>query len=644
MNADQTLVRTRRSPRCFQLICGWLLAAAVLGGLPATAQAQFENPNRAFHKGTAFPLDGRHLTVACESCHIDGVYQGTPTGCADCHWIRRQDDVYKTRLGMQCAQCHKTTSWSATNWNHAAATGVVLNAAHRTVGCDGCHREASFTSASTDCFTCHRRDFETTQEPNHLAAGFSTACESCHRPSDSTFEGVRFDHDLMFPLLGVHAAQACASCHTGAKYAGTPRDCFGCHRDDYERTTSPGHQAAGFSTACETCHRETDPGWDASGGFNHAQLFPLNGAHATAPCASCHAEGRFQGTPRDCVGCHRSDYDRTTNPNHAAAGFSTDCQICHRDWDPDWNSGSGSFEHDQYFRLLGVHTVQSCSACHTNGAYSGTPRSCVGCHRADYDRTVPSHLVQGYPTTCEDCHSGSDPTWQVGRSYNHSQVFVLLGQHAAVSCTACHVSGIYRGTARSCVGCHLDEYNQTTQPAHAPAGFSTACETCHSASAPSWTGAVFDHQSTFPLVGRHATAACASCHVAGIYQGTPTDCAGCHLADYQGTQNPNHLAAGFPTTCQSCHKNTDVSWSQGVFVHSWFPITSGNHRTACVDCHANPSNYKVFTCLVCHTRTKTDSDHQGENGYVYDSNACYACHPNGKSAPRPELLVSRRPT
>jgi hypothetical protein len=65
-------------------------------------RAQFDTPNRQFHNETAFPLDGRHRTVECASCHINHVYKGTPTRCFDCHWVRRQDDRYRLQLGSQC--------------------------------------------------------------------------------------------------------------------------------------------------------------------------------------------------------------------------------------------------------------------------------------------------------------------------------------------------------------------------------------------------------------------------------------------------------------------------------------------------------------------------------------------------------------
>ena len=132
-------------------------------------------------------------------------------------------------------------------------------------------------------------------------------------------------------------------------------------------------------------------------------------------------------------------------------------------------------------------------------------------------------------------------------------------------------------------------------------------------------------------MGRHATTACASCHGNGVYRGTSRDCAGCHLPKYQATTNPNHAAAGFPTTCETCHRATDTSWGQGTFNHTWFPITTGRHAgNPCSACHTSPSNYRVFTCITCHGRAATDKEHQGRNGYRYESAACYSCHPQGR--------------
>ena len=161
-------------------------------------------------------------------------------------------------------------------------------------------------------------------------------------------------------------------------------------------------------------------------------------------------------------------------------------------------------------------------------------------------------------------------------------------------------------------------------------GFSTSCETCHKPTDTSWLQGVFNHSTVYALVGVHATQACAACHVNGVYKGTSRTCAGCHQSAYNAAQNPNHVAAGFPTSCETCHKATDSTWAQGTFNHTAFPIPHRGH-SGCNECHTNPTNFKVFTCTTCHTQSTTNSHHTGVRGYIYDSNACYSCHPTGRA-------------
>ncbi len=875
--------------------------------------ASWKNASRAFHKAGLFPLEGRHLETPCGDCHKNGVLKGTPTRCYDCHWIRRHDDRYATRLGNDCEDCHRPTSWSAVTFEHTTQTGFAIGAAHSGIACDQCHRSGLFSASTpTECESCHLEDFRETREPDHEAAGFPLVCQLCHRPDDSSFRVGRFDH-ATFALAGVHTTQRCDACHAGNVFAGTPRDCVTCHREDVQAATNPNHAAAGFSSNCESCHRFTDPSWksadyphtvwrlvgqhatancntchrttvyaglatgcvschradfdgskdpahvaagfpvecevchklaDASwdqGLFDHS-TFALAGAHTNATCAACHTGGVYRGTSRECVGCHRADYDTSKEPKHSAAGFATTCQDCHQYADPDWKQAR--FNHST-FLLAGNHLTQTCAACHVNDVYAGAPRACEGCHRDDFDRTTvpnhvaarfpatcdschrytdsdwkqarydhstfllagnhlnqvclachtnnvyagtprvcdgchhddftkttaPNHAATGFPTTCDTCHRYTDPDWKQGRfdhltfqllgdhatqvclachvnnvyagtprvcdgchrddfnkttdpnhvaagfptscepchlytdadwkqgRFNHSS-FPLAGDHVPLVCAACHSGGVYAGTSRTCDGCHHDDFTKTTNPNHIATGFPTTCETCHKFADPSWDLGKFNHD-TFPLLGNHATQVCLACHPnnvyagtsrvcsgchldeyngtnspghaaagfpttcdtchrytdtswnqgvfthsaytlrgvhlsqpcvachSGGYAGTPTTCAGCHLADYNGATAPNHAAAGFPTTCEPCHKATDSSWNQGVFNHR-FPITSGRHSGfECIECHTNPSNFVEFNCLTCHPRGETDGEHRDVVGYFYGSLACYACHPNG---------------
>ncbi|MGD8439395.1 MAG: hypothetical protein PVG53_02590, partial [Holophagae bacterium] len=164
-------------------------------------------------------------------------------------------------------------------------------------------------------------------------------------------------------------------------------------------------------------------------------------------------------------------------------------------------------------------------------------------------------------------------------------------------------------------------------------GFPTTCDSCHDPADPNWNQGTFAH-SFYPLLGVHGQQECVTCHSSGVYQGLPSDCVDCHLDDYNTATNPNHVAAGFPTLCDLCHQPSDLSWNQGVFDHMYFPITSGPHRGAgCDRCHVDQNNFGIFSCISggCHPRIQTDEDHDEVMGYVYQSPACYACHPDGQS-------------
>ncbi len=660
--------------------------AGTLGGECTECHAvdtHFKNASRAFHKSTVLPLEGRHLDVPCADCHTNAVIIGTPNQCYDCHWIRRQDTPHRLEFGADCENCHTPFAWTATSWDHAAATGFDIGGNHQKVGCEGCHPGWRFDgSVSPDCYSCHAEDYNGTRDPDHRQAGFPTDCILCHSPNDGTWNRGTFDHP--YELVGVHRTQPCDSCHAGGIYEGTPTDCVGCHADDYNESQNPNHPAAGFPTTCDLCHRASDSSWrDAT--FSH-DGYQLVGVHATLDCASCHPDGIYEGTPRDCVGCHQADYDQSVNPNHQAAGFPTTCESCHSASDGSWHDanyphnawplvgshtsqqcischtgdvyqglpsecvdchlddynstdnpdhGDTGFpttceichtptswddgQFDHPFQLEGVHATLDCLACHSNG-YPGTPTDCVGCHQADYDGTAnPNHGAAGFPTACDSCHAFSDPDWHQA-NYPHT-VWPLVGAHTSQQCTSCHTGDVYQGLPSECVDCHLDDYNNTSDPDHGDTGFPTTCEVCHTPT--SWDDGNFDHP--FQLEGVHATLDCLACHSNG-YPGTPTDCVGCHQADYDGTANPNHGAAGFPTACDSCHAFSDPDWHQANYPHTVWPLVGAHTSQQCISCHTGDVYQGLPSeCVDCHLddyNSTSDPDH-GDTGFP---TTCEVCH------------------
>lgn len=573
---------------------------------------------------SGFELRGAHALALCSDCHVNNQFVGLPQECFGCHendYNAVPDPNHVSNaFPTDCMACHNETAWESVAFDHNL-TDFPLTGAHVPIQCIDCH-STGYSAISSACYDCHQQDFASTIEPNHAANNFSFECTECH--TTSSWSPSTFDHNqTQFPLTGAHVTLQCVDCHAGG-YVNIPSDCYSCHETDYNSVTDPNHVTNNFGFDCTQCHNTS--GWSPST-FDHNQTqFPLTGVHVTLQCVDCHAGG-YVNIPSDCYSCHEVDYNSVTDPNHVTNNFSHDCTGCHTTsaWSP------ASFEHSQtQFPLTGAHLTLECVACHSGG-YVGAPTDCYSCHQQDYNSvTDPDHVANNFSFDCTECHTTS--AWSPA-TFDHNQTqFPLTGAHLVLQCIACHASG-YTGTPTDCYSCHDQDYNSVVDPNHVVNNFSHDCTRCHTTAA--WSPSTFDHNQTqFPLTGAHAMQPCLACHSGG-YTGTPTDCFSCHEPDYNNTTNPNHLAAGFPTTCENCHNTID--WTQTTWDHDaqYFPIYSGKHQgewSVCADCHVNPNNYQIFECIFCHEHNQQDMDdeHQGVPGYVYQSAACYACHPDGE--------------
>ena len=197
---------------------------------------------------------------------------------------------------------------------------------------------------------------------------------------------------------------------------------------------------------------------------------------------------------------------------------------------------------------------------------AGVSLDCVGCHEERF-RSDAGPSIIWRPAFRRRVTSVIDPPRRRGTRpvlttpHSRSGVRTLSSPaRRAMSTTS------IKAPREDCVGCHLDEYEQTSAPNHVSSGFPTTCMDCHRNSDPSWgngQGSGFNHGAVFPLRGQHATVDCASCHIDNVFAGTPRNCVGCHLDEYEQTSAPNHASAGFPTTCVDCHRNSDPSWGNG---------------------------------------------------------------------------------
>jgi hypothetical protein len=382
---------------------------------------------------------------------------------------------------------------------------------------------------------------------------------------------------------------------------------------------------------CTLCHDETK--WTPARPtkeFDHGKHFALRGAHGAAACRACHTSLDFTKARADCVGCHQ-DVHR--------GELGQDCVRCHTPRSFIDRAAMARLHHATRFPLTGAHAASDCDQCHLERAqgqlrYVGLPSECESCHDNPAFKTATqrpeSHDQAGYPQDCGQCHNTVSFD---SSSINHAATgFPLTGAHASLECARCHGDPFQPTLPRDCYSCHAEDYQGTTDPSHVALGFPHDCAACHTTT--TWEGARFDHSGTsFPLTGAHASLDCAACHADGVYQGKPTACYSCHRADYEGTRDPNHDAAGFSTDCALCHTTTSFDGARYVQHDGpYFPIYSGTHNgrwSSCADCHTNSSNYSVFSCFRCHSQSETDPRHDEVSDYRYDSAACYSCHPRG---------------
>jgi hypothetical protein len=546
--------------------------------------------------------------------------QGTPP---QCWWQERGPVVPHDTFPADCALCHEGDDWQTIRqdfaFDHELETGVPLNGAHAAAECLRCHNDRGPVRlfAQRGCAGCH-------EDVHRGQLGHD--CSACHDEADWQVDETMALHDrTRLPLVGAHAAVQCWVCHPGAQvgsFRNVDPECASCHLDEYNATTDPDHAASGFSTSCEDCHGFV--AFDAGTSFSHA------------------------GIVDGCAECHLSDYQGTTDPDHEAGNFPTTCEDCHNtilwhsadfshegivDGCYDCHMGDYQASRDPDHQAAGYPI--SCELCHGTlmwpGAdfdHAGVGSGCQQCHLLEYRATTdPDHEALGFPTTCQSCHGTN--MWE-GAVFNHDGITdgcvdCHLGEYRATTdpdhealgfptaCENCHVTTMWLGAqfdhtgiTNDCVRCHLADYQATTSPDHEALGYPTACESCHDTNM--WEGALFDH--------------------AGI----TNNCVSCHLSDYQATSDPKHSAAGFPQTCESCHGSFST-WQGGRYDAHDFPIYSGRHSgLACSQCHLTNTNYDVFSCTHCHEHRQSamDDRHEGRDGYVWESSACYRCHPDGR--------------
>ena len=175
----------------------------------------------------------------CVSCHVD-------------EWSATTFPVHASlSFGPECGDCHVQAAWSpARGFSHTEAFPLTLGHAEPT--CRACHVTKGFAKGAVQnsCVACHASEAASVTDPVHT--GLSTSCSTCHQTK--AFKPATFIH--AWPLAGVHATQACGSCHTRnvARYEETSPDCIGCHADDRAGADQRVAGHAAYPRRCESCH------------------------------------------------------------------------------------------------------------------------------------------------------------------------------------------------------------------------------------------------------------------------------------------------------------------------------------------------------------------------------------------------------
>jgi hypothetical protein len=488
-----------------------------------------------------FALAGKHAGTSCKDCHrgkgptnFERFDDGQ--ACRNCHaHAKAHDGQFADK---ECTGCHAEGGSKKLDFDHQKDTRFPLTGLHSKVECKKCHEGGKYETNKLACADCHQDSHE---------GQLGSDCSRCHA-TDVKFDAIQFDHDRIskFELVGLHEKVECEKCHPKRRYKTGDTKCASCHADD-----DP-HQAR-LGMDCAKCHVPEK----GAPRFVHEEMtaFALTGKHEAAKCQLCHQKpketpppvgwakdlevGKLDlAFPKMGAACRDCHFDVHAGSNGSA------CESCH---DTASFAAAKAIHDTGAFRLGGRHDQVACLTCHSeNKKLAGLGAQCFACHQKD---DVHNNNL-GFE--CGDCHRQLE--WTPAR-FNHATVgYVLRGVHRGALCRDCHTIGVYAGTPRECMACHVTEAMFVPDPRHD--GSMTECETCHTEA--TFAPARVQH-TWYPLIGIHKTVRCSSCHQA-TYAGTPDQCFACHEVDYLSPSNePNHVAMALSTECSDCH--TQVTWT-----------------------------------------------------------------------------------
>ncbi|NCP96140.1 MAG: hypothetical protein GW824_05805, partial [Deltaproteobacteria bacterium] len=236
------------------------------------------------------------------------------------------------------------------------------------------------------------------------------------------------------------------------------------------------------------------------------------------------------------------------------------------------------------------------------------------------------HKGPGFPTDCTLCHDPADPDWSHTAFVHDTTRFPLEGGHRALDCEQCHTGSQFAGLGADCAGCHWDRSHDDVWKLQ----IGRDCGRCHQPTG--WQETRWNHDDEpahYPLAGKHATAACLTCHPNYQTRDASAACITCHQRDYGRT---DHAKVGFSTTCDVCHDVAATDWRATGFDHHAFDHDrtgfSLHGRHASLDCqtacHQNGQVPTATDCASCHRAAWQTSRHDG--AHLNLPTTCASCH------------------
>jgi hypothetical protein len=314
-----------------------MLAAVTSKNKPVAAKPRAEDFD---HLLTGFSLFGAHVRVECETCHIKGVFRGTPATCEGCHG--RPGAIASTfkplnhiNTTQPCDFCHSSVVWTGARYDHATVTPGSCIQCHNGSIAEG--KPAGHPATTESCEACHSiggswfpANFR------HLGVAPGT-CQTCH---GVTATGKPSGH--------VSTTESCDACHTttawipasGHGSGVAPGTCKNCH------SYAAGHFVIKTAPQCDDCHNDTR--WTPLRGYNHMAV-----------------QNHSTSVNNNCENCHKTNTDDAT---WTSPGYKPNCAGCHQDkWKQDPHKKYGDVKYS-------LTELQDCTtSCHIYNDATLTP-------------------------------------------------------------------------------------------------------------------------------------------------------------------------------------------------------------------------------------------------------------------------------